>query len=72
MSYDPTTVDLTQLGEDLASGKVSAADVTYAYERRIAEIDPQIRSVLKVNPDAREIAASLDQKPPSGPPIPAM
>lgn len=67
MSYDPTTVDLTQLTSDLASGKVSAADATYAFERRIAEIDPLIRSVLKVNPEAREIAIALDGKPPTGP-----
>ena len=53
MTYDPTTVDLTQLAADLASGKVSAADATYAFECRIAEIDPLIRSVLKV--DARRI-----------------
>ena len=66
MSYDPTTVDLTQLAADLASGLVSASEATDAFERRIGEVDPKIRSVLTVNPDAPEIAAALDGKPPSG------
>ena len=39
---------------------ISATDVVRYYQRRIAEIDPQLNSVIQINPDALTIAAALD------------
>ena len=39
---------------------ISATDVVRYYQRRIAEIDPQLNSVIETNPDALTIAAALD------------
>jgi amidase len=51
-------VTLRQL---LASGELSAADLTAAYLQRIAEIDEaSVNAILEINPDAEQIARELD------------
>jgi amidase len=55
----------------MKSGKESAASLTKKYLRRIEEVDPRLRAVLEVNPDAGAIARELDRerkaKGPRGP-----
>jgi amidase len=51
---------LAAVAADLQAGRVSAEAVTRAYLDRIAAIDPQLRSVLAVNPRALEQARALD------------
>ena len=65
---------VTDLQRGMVSGKFSARSLTEKYLARIEEIDrrgPAVHSVIEVNPDALEIAASLDherkEKGPRGP-----
>ena len=54
---------LSELLDDLASGKTTATRLTKAYLARIKAYDqggPKINSVREVNPDALEIAGKLD------------
>jgi amidase len=51
------------LQRSLASGELSAVQLTEAYLERIAAIDaagPMLRSIIEVNPDALQIARELD------------
>lgn len=51
---------VAELQAGMASGRFSARQLTEAYLSRIAALDPQLRSVLEVNPDALAIAGALD------------
>jgi amidase len=56
---------IAALQEEYTLGELSAREVTEAYLQRIAEIDqagPMLNAVIEVNPDAREIAAALDEE----------
>src|SRR5450631_797831 len=44
-----------------------AHDLTEKYLSRIRELDPPLRSVIEVNPDALAIATELDRGPRRGP-----
>ena len=62
--FDPTELSITELQHLLNSGLTSAALVT-AYLRRISVMDqqgPTYRSIIAVNPDALDIARSLDHE----------
>lgn len=53
----------------MASGKLSARELTAAYLTRIAQIDqagPSLHAVIEVNPDALEIAVRLDAERKAG------
>jgi amidase len=50
---------------DLA--RFSARELTERYLARIREVDPALRSVIEINPDAASIAAELDRGPKRGP-----
>ncbi len=51
---------LAELQSRMQSGKLTAHALTLAYLARIRAIDPQLKSVLEVNPDALAIADALD------------
>jgi amidase len=56
---------IVQLQAAMGSGRLSSASLLDEYLSRIQRIDrdgPRLRSVLEVNPDARDIAADLDQE----------
>jgi len=46
----------------MASGELTSATLTEAYLARIEAIDPELRSVLEINPDALGIAERMDQE----------
>lgn len=50
----------------MESGELTAQDICRRYLGRINEADPYLGSVIEVNPDAMEIAASLDEERRSG------
>ncbi|HEY6104483.1 MAG TPA: amidase family protein, partial [Anaeromyxobacteraceae bacterium] len=62
---------LAELQAGMAAGRFTARQLAEAYLARIAAVDPQLRSVLEVNPDALAIAGALDaerrEKGPRGP-----
>lgn len=65
---------IADLGAAMNSGKTSAEALTKAYIERIEALDrkgPSLKAVIELNPDARDIARSLDEerktKGPRGP-----
>jgi len=67
--YEEATV--AELQAEMRAGRLTSRALTEAYLARIREVDPQLRSVLEVNPDALAIADALDAerkaKGPRGP-----
>ena len=56
---------ISQFGEAMARGHMTARGIVEGYLRSIAQIDqagPRLNSVVEVNPDALEIADALDQE----------
>src|SRR5688572_22183980 len=73
-SFDLDEATISDLGEAMASGKLSASAIAEKYLARIEAIDrggPALRSVIELNPDALSIADTLDrerkEKGPRGP-----
>jgi amidase len=69
---DEKTID--DLAKDMQDGRYTSRSLAEMYLRRIQEIDkagPMVNSIIEVNPEALDIAASLDQerksKGPRGP-----
>jgi amidase len=72
--FDLNEATIAQLQKQMKSGAMTARSITEAYLQRIQKIDtqgPVLNSVIEVNPDAVQIAASLDrerrEKGPRGP-----
>ena len=64
-SFELDEITIDQLQDGMKSGKYTAQAITEKYLARIEEIDkqgPAINSVIEVNPDAAEIAESLDRE----------
>ncbi len=55
-----TTVD--ELQEKMKSGELTSVDICEKYLERIEQIDPVLKSVIEVNPDALAIAKKLDEE----------
>ena len=67
--FDLEEATLADLQAGMSSGRMTARSITEQYIARIEEIDrkgPTLRHVLEVNPDALEIADSLDRERKSG------
>ncbi len=62
----PPDADVTTLQSAMAAGSLSAVAITEHYLARIATLDPALRSVLEVNPEALAIAAALDAERQAG------
>jgi amidase len=60
MAYDIQEKSASALAADLASGATTSVELVTLYERRIAELNPSLRAVIAVNPDALAIARKLD------------
>jgi len=61
-SYDVAEKDIATLQADMSAGRVTALGLVHAYEARIAQLDPQLHSVIALNPDAESQARMLDQE----------
>jgi amidase len=64
MELIETTIAELQL--KMRSGELSAVNLVEAYTARIKAIDPKIRSVLEINPDAVRIAEKIDKERKNG------
>jgi amidase len=53
---------LAGLRASMASGALTSRTLTEAYLRRIEAIDPELRSVIELNPDALEIADAIQEE----------
>ncbi len=58
--------DVSTLQAAMSQGSLTAVALTEHYLARIAELDPQLRAVLEVNPEALSIAAALDAERAAG------
>jgi len=60
----PELIEITvvELQAKMKSGDLSARRLAEMYLARIAEIDPKLRSVIEINPDALKIAENLDKE----------
>ena len=62
-------VTIDQLQKKMQSGTLTSESITAMYLKRIREIDkagPKLNSVIEINPDALEIARSLDKERKAG------
>src|SRR5215204_5679667 len=53
---------IADLQAKMKSGELTARRITEMYLERIREIDPKLRSVIEINPDALAIADALDKE----------
>lgn len=65
-AYNVEERSLAQVSADLSAGRVTSEQLTRAYLERITAVDPKLRSVLAVNPQALEQARALDAERRSG------
>jgi amidase len=61
-TIDLLEVTIFELQAKMKSGEISSKMLVEMYLERIKEIDPKIKSVLEVNPDALKIAEKLDKE----------
>lgn len=55
-------ITIAELQAKMKSGELSSKKLTEMYLERIREIDPKLRSVIEINPDAVEIAEQMDKE----------
>jgi amidase len=61
-----TEITIGELQAKMKSGELSAEKIVEKYIERIRQIDPQIRSIVEMNPDAERIAEELDRERKAG------
>jgi amidase len=54
------------LQADMKAGKTTSRDITSDYIARIQRLDPRLHSIIEINPDALDIAQSLDDERKAG------
>ena len=65
-SFDIEEKTVAELQAAMGSGEVTSKQLVEIYLKRIKEIDPKIKSVIEVNPDALKIAEEADNERKSG------
>jgi amidase len=63
--WDLEEITIDELQKKMQSGELTAVKITQSYLTRIQNIDrsgPTLQAVIELNPDALQIAASLDQE----------
>jgi amidase len=55
-------ITINELQSKMRSGELSARKLAEMYLERIKEIDPKLRSVIEINPDALAIADKMDRE----------
>ena len=64
--FDLNEISAAGLSEKMAAGELTAESVCRKYLARIEQVDPSLRSVMEINPDAIEIARKLDEERKAG------
>lgn len=65
-SFDLNEITVDELQQKMASGEISAESLCQKYLDRIALVDPVLKSVIEINPDAIAIARQLDEERKAG------
>jgi amidase len=60
--FDLNEITIAGLQEKMKSGELTSQQICQKYLDRITKVDPLLKSVIELNPDALEIAASLDKE----------
>ncbi|MDQ4123897.1 MAG: amidase [Acidobacteriota bacterium] len=55
-------ITITELQAKMKSGEMTARRLVEMYTERIREIDPKLKSVIEINPDALKIADEMDKE----------
>ena len=64
--FELNEVTVGQLQQQMKSGALTAQDICRKYLERVKQIDPYLKSVIELNPDAVQIAAQLDEERKNG------
>ena len=64
--FDLNEITIAILQQKMESGELTAVQICEKYLERIKLVDPVLKSVIEVNPDATEIAAKLDEERKTG------
>jgi amidase len=67
-AYDPTEKSIQQIEADLVAGRTTSVELVKAYSSRIASLNPKLRAVIVVNPDALAAAKAADAARAAGAP----
>ncbi|GAA2070201.1 amidase family protein [Streptomyces albiaxialis] len=62
LGVDLDTVTIPELQARMAKGRLTPSALTHAYLRRIKDVDPKIKAVLRTNPQALRQAAESDAR----------
>ncbi|MDP1930181.1 MAG: amidase [Gammaproteobacteria bacterium] len=65
-ALDLHEITVQQLQSAMTAGEVSAEDVALHYIQRIERLNPQLKAVLEINPDALDIARAMDAERAAG------
>lgn len=55
-------ITVAELQAKMKSGELSAVKLVEMYSNRIKDVDPKVKSVVEINPDAMAIAEKLDEE----------
>ena len=66
VDFDLNEVTVDELQKKMESGELSAEKICAKYLDRIRQVDPLLRSIIEINPDAMDIARNLDEERKSG------
>lgn len=64
--FELSEATVADLQKAMQSGELSAEKLVEKYVERIRRIDPKIRSIVEINPDAERIAVELDKERKAG------
>ncbi len=65
-TFDLNEITISDLQKMMESGAISAVQICQKYLERINLVDPLLKSVIEVNPEATEIARKLDEERKAG------
>ena len=65
-AFDLNEITISELQQKMESGELTSVQVCEKYLERIRLVDPVLKSVIELNPDALEIARTLDEERKSG------
>jgi amidase len=61
-SYKLNEVTINKLQQKMQSGELTSEEICQYYLERIEQVDPLLNAVIELNPDALQIARSLDEE----------
>jgi amidase len=64
--FDFNEITVDELQQKMVSGELTAVEICQKYLDRIEKVDPTLKSVIELNPDALEIARQLDEERKAG------